>query len=64
MLTPIIHKLEQDLNYIKFITIDVDANSDLAQRFNVSSIPTLFIYHNAKLAGKKTGYQGYEELAS
>ncbi len=40
---------------VDFVKINVDQNNDLAQKYNVFSIPTLAIFKNGELVSQKVG---------
>ena len=40
----------------KICKIDVDANMDLAAKYNVASIPTLLVFKNCELVNRQTGF--------
>ena len=42
--------------------LDVDAHGDIAQRFNVMSIPTLLIFHNGEVQKRLVGAKGKSQL--
>lgn len=42
--------------------LDVDAHGDIAQRFNVMSIPTLLIFHNGEVQKRLVGAKGKGQL--
>lgn len=44
--------------------VDVDANKSLAQRFNVSSIPTLLVLRDGEVVRRLVGIQPQATLAS
>lgn len=45
---PLFHKLEKEYNgKVEFITVDVDANQQLAAEYNISAIPT-FVFLDAE----------------
>ena len=60
-LSPIIEEIEKELvgNGLKpfrVVKIDVDVHSDIANQYNVSSIPTVMIFDNGKLVDTIVGY--------
>jgi thioredoxin 1 len=56
MIAPIIEKLEKEYNgKMKFVKIDIDANSNIASEMGIRSIPTLFIYKNGDIADQVIG---------
>lgn len=58
MLGPIIDKLEEDASYkgkAKFVKVNVDEQQELAQQFNIMSIPTLMLFKGGKPVDSKIG---------
>ena len=56
MLAPIISQLATKYEgKLKVCKVDVDENPEIAESFNVSSIPTLFIIKGGKVAGQRVG---------
>jgi thioredoxin 1 len=62
MLSPILAELESEMKDVKFIKVNVDEDSEIAQQFNISSIPTLYLYKNAKLSDHISGFRSKEDL--
>ena len=40
---------------VKVVKVDVDEEADLAQQFQIRSVPTLFLYKNGSLIEAKSG---------
>jgi thioredoxin 1 len=57
MLTPIIHEIEEEMHDIKVIKIDVDEDVELAKKFGVMSIPTVFLFKEGKQVGSFMGFR-------
>ena len=56
MVAPVIEEIAQAYDgKLKVGKIDVDAQSDLAARFNVMSIPTLIIFNGGEVVGQRVG---------
>ncbi len=54
--SPVVEELSNEYDgKIDFVKINVDENSELAQKYNVFSIPTLAIFKNGKVIFKKVG---------
>lgn len=63
MMSPIIEDINEEFkNKIKIGKIDVDNNSEIAQKFQVNSIPTFVLLKNGKVLEKITGSMTQEEL--
>lgn len=48
---------------IKFGKVDIDAYQDLAERFQVMSIPTILLIENGEVVDSSVGYISKEALA-
>lgn len=58
MQTPILEKLAQDPEIkTKIVKINTDTNPETAQRFAISSIPTLILFDNGKEIDRMIGVQ-------
>lgn len=55
MVSPIIDEIAEERQDIKVCKVNVDEAPSLAERFSVSSIPTLAVFKNGKLEKIKTG---------
>ncbi len=60
MTEPIIEELEKEMKDIHFTKIDVDNDGELASQYNVSSIPSFFVFKDGKVAGQALGAMGKE----
>lgn len=47
---------------IEVLKVDVDQNQDLASRYQVSSIPRIFLVKNGEILGDEIGYQSKDDL--
>jgi thioredoxin 1 len=60
---PIVEEVAAEMKgKIKFAKVDVDSNQDLAQRFEVMSIPTLIFFKDGQLVNQVVGVIDKEEL--
>lgn len=62
MLSPIVDELADAHPEVKVCKIDVDQNQDLAQQFQVMSIPTLILFKGGQAASKVVGLQSKSAL--
>ncbi|OGK19907.1 thioredoxin [Candidatus Roizmanbacteria bacterium RIFCSPHIGHO2_02_FULL_37_13b] len=56
--SPIIDELAEDSEYktkVKFVKIDVDQNQELAEKYNIFSIPTFIIFKAGKPVSQFAG---------
>ena len=56
MLGPVLEELASEVNNAVISKANVDEESDLAREFRVSSIPTVLVFKNGKLAKTSVGY--------
>ena len=59
---PIVEKLADELTDVKIGKLDVDENSDIAEKYNVMSIPTLLVFKNGEVVQKAVGVHTREQL--
>jgi thioredoxin 1 len=63
MMKPIFAELEKELGTkYNFGSIDVDAETELAEEYEVRSVPTFLFIKNGKVVSKKTGSLSKETL--
>ena len=62
MLAPIIDQLAEEVTNVKICKVDVDQEGDLAAQFGVSSIPTLVLMKDGKIAAQKVGAMSKKAL--
>ena len=55
ILSPVVEELAKENKQIKFGKVDVDSQGDLAQRFEVLSIPTLIFFKNGEMVNRIAG---------
>ncbi len=54
--SPVVEELSGEYDgKVDFVKINVDENGELAQKYNVLSIPTLVIFKNGKIVTQKVG---------
>ena len=62
MVSPIVDGIAEENNDIKVCKIDVDSEPELAQRFGVTSIPTLVVMKSGSVVSKAIGYRSKDEI--
>ena len=62
MLGPVLEQLAADRPDVTVAKVDVDENPGLAQRFGVSSIPTLVVIRDGKAVKGVVGLHNLEQL--
>ena len=54
--SPVVEELSNEYDgKVNFVKINVDQNNELAQKYNVFSIPTLAIFKNGEIVSQKVG---------
>jgi thioredoxin 1 len=59
---PIVEELSEELTDVLVGKVNVDEDPDLAERYNVMSIPTLLVFKNGEVVQKAVGLQSKENL--
>ena len=63
ILSPILTNLEEDMgDEIRILKIDIDKNNDVAQKYKIYSVPTIFLFQNGEVIWKGSGARSKEEL--
>lgn len=63
MVGPVVEELSQEFgDVVDFVKVNVDQNNDLAQKYNVFSIPTLAIFKDGKAISQKVGAASKESF--
>lgn len=62
MMAPVVEKLAEEVQDVKFVKVDVDEEDDLAWQYNVNSIPTFIVFKNGKPVQKAIGYRDINQL--
>ncbi len=63
MLSPVLHEIaEEKADVLKIGKINVDEQMELAQHFQVFSVPTLMLFKNGKAVAKSVGYHSKDEI--
>lgn len=55
MLAPVIEQIAAERPDVKVCKVDVDQEQALAMEYGISSIPTVLVFRNGKLAGHSVG---------
>lgn len=61
--SPILEELSQEYSdKANFVKINVDKNKDVAQKYNIQSIPTIALFKNGKIVNEKSGINNKNTL--
>ena len=64
MLRPIIEKVAEDRDDVKFVSINIDDEDELAEKYNVSSIPCLVLFDDGKETKRSIGLISKDNIES
>ncbi len=63
MLSPILDEVANELNgEIDIVKVDVDKDSELAQKYGIMSVPTLLIFKDGKIVKQLQGFMSKVQL--
>ncbi len=62
IISPIIEEVAKENPEVKFVKVDIDANQELAEKYEVVYIPTLVVIENGKEITKNVGAISKEEI--
>ena len=63
MIAPVLVEIDEELgNKVKVVKVDVDENQETAAKFEVMSIPSLFVMKDGQIVDKALGYKPKEAL--
>ena len=64
MLSPVVEKVSEEVDSVKFVGIDVDSAERLAIKYGISSIPCLILFKNGEEADRSVGFVPVDKLKS
>lgn len=62
MVGPVIDSIAEEVTHAKIGKVDVDDQQELAQKFNVMSIPTLVVVKGGKIVQSTVGVRSKDEI--
>ena len=62
MVGPIIDEIAEENEHIKVGKVNVDEEAELANRFGVMSIPSLFVMKNGEIVAQSVGAKSKEQI--
>ncbi len=62
MLKPTIEQLSDERDDVKFVSVNIDENDDLAYDYNVSSIPCLVLFRDGTETKRSVGLKPKSEI--
>jgi len=64
MLKPIIEEFAHDNEAIKVVSINIDDEDELAEKYNISSIPCLVVFDKGKEIKRNVGFIAKDDIES
>jgi len=64
LMSPVVHELAQTMNEVQVGTLNVDDFPDIAQKYNILSIPTFLIFKQGQVIDQFSGTMPKEVLAA
>lgn len=64
MLKPVIEEIAEERSNVKIVSVNIDDEEELADRFNVMSIPCLVLLYNGKEVKRSVGFKPKNEVES
>ena len=62
VLKPLLHKIAGEHPEIQLLTVDVDANGELAAEYDINSIPAVFFFKNWEIVDSFVGVMPENEI--
>ncbi|SHG94199.1 thioredoxin [Tepidibacter thalassicus] len=58
MLAPVLENLNEEMkNQVKFLKVDIDKDINLAEKFGITSVPTMVVFKNGKPVDAIMGFR-------
>ena len=64
MLAPVFESVSEEVSNAKFVKVDIVESLELAQKFGISTVPTMMIFKDGKVVDKLVGFMPKESLKS
>ena len=62
MLAPILEVIANDRDDVVIGKVDVDENPEIAAQYNVTSIPTMYLFKNGEIQARWVGWHSQEQI--
>ena len=62
MLSPLVDEIASEVSDLKVAKVNVDEENELAEKFNIMSIPCLVVFENGKEVKRSVGFIPKEEI--
>lgn len=64
MLLPIIDEIANENKNIKVYNVNIDEETNLVNKFNIVSVPTILIFKNGEITSRASGFTGKDQILS
>ena len=63
MLSPVLEKIDEKFEEnLKILKVDIDKFPELANKYNIMSVPTLIFFENGEIVRQETGFMLEEKI--
>ncbi len=62
MLKPILERVAEKLDNVKFVNLDIDNSEDIAKRYRIFSVPTLVAFRSGKKIDSLVGLNSFDDV--
>ena len=62
MLAPVFDSLSEELTDADFVKVDIDQSLELAQKFGITTVPTMMIFKDGKVVDTLVGFMPKDNL--
>ena len=62
MLAPVFDSLSEVLTDVDFVKVDIDQSLELAQKFGITTVPTMMIFKDGKVVDTLVGFMPKDNL--
>ncbi len=64
MIAPVLDELSDERSDVKIVKVDVDENQELATKYGIRSIPTMYLFKNGAIEATKMGAASKSALSA
>lgn len=62
MLAPILEKVEEKFEGVKFFKLDIDESEEIAKRYRIFSVPSVVCFRSGKKIDSSVGLVSFDEM--
>ena len=62
MLSPIFEEVSEEIKDVAFYKINIDENTNVANEYGITHVPTLLLFENEKEKARVSGYMDKDKL--